>query len=118
MHSDSDLAFSLCRRTVSVTSGWGEKGPDTENGHSSETTPKNAHAVPAQAGQQSHSWVHALVGAHEEDMRRRNSGSRIAFASSFSAPRNATEPREPFAPMLRQMPRPCRDAYPPTISPG
>jgi hypothetical protein len=39
--------------------------------------------------------VHALLGAHEEDMRRRNSGSRIAFASSFFAPRNATNRANP-----------------------
>ena len=41
------------------------------------------------------SRVHALLGAHEEDMRRRNSGSRIAFASSFFAPRNATNRANP-----------------------
>ncbi len=39
--------------------------------------------------------VHAVLGAHEEDMRRRNSGSRIAFASSFFAPRNATNRANP-----------------------
>ena len=41
------------------------------------------------------SRVHALLGAHEEDMRRRNSGSRIAFASSFFARRNAMNRANP-----------------------
>ena len=35
--------FYLCKRlTAGVTGGWGDQGSETENCHSSETTPKNA----------------------------------------------------------------------------